>query len=116
MSSDLIQIQRKNEIISQLPIAAQKFLIAKNGNKIIELKTGTAIKYIYDVIVQSMINSGSKKDLDDIELITNISETIYQLILTKYTLLTIEEFKLICFNGVTNDYGDYFYQLKTLLD
>lgn len=101
-------IPTKNQIINQLPIVSQKYLIAKNGRKITELKTGEAIKYIYDVVVQSMINSGNKKDLEDIELITNISETIYQLISTKYSLLTVEEFKLICFNGVINDYGDYF--------
>ena len=108
MENSLIPIQKQNEIISQLPIVSQKYLIAKNGNKITELKTGAAIKYIYDVVVQSMINSGNKKDLEDIELITNIAETIYQLIVTKYQFITVDEFKMICFNGVTNEYGDYF--------
>jgi hypothetical protein len=108
MASDLIPIQKQNEIISQLPIVSQKYLVAKNGNKISELKTGTAIKTIVDIVVQSMINSGNKKDIDDTDLITNIAETIYQLIMSKYMLLTVEEFKLICFNGVTNEYGDYF--------
>jgi hypothetical protein len=108
MENNLIPIQKQNELIAKLPIASQKYIIAKNGHKVIDLKIGTAIKSIYDIVVQTMINSGHKKDLEDIALITNLAESIYQLITTKNQLLTIEEFKILCFNGVTNEYGDYF--------
>ena len=108
MENNLIPLQKQNELIAKLPIASQKYIIAKNGHKVLDLKIGTAIKGIYDIVVQTMINSGSKKDLEDITLITNLAESVYQLITTKYQSLTIEEFKILCFNGVTNEYGDYF--------
>ena len=108
MANDLIPIQKQNELIAQLHVQSQKYIIAKNGNIIKDLKIGTAIKGIYDIVVQTMINSGNKKDLEDIDLITNLAESVYQLIITKYQSLTIEEFKILCFNGVTNEYGDYY--------
>ena len=108
MANDLIPIQKQNELMAKMPVHYQKYIIAKNGNKLAYIKIGTAIKSIYDIVVQTMINSGSKKDLEDIALITNLAESIYQLITTKYQSLTIEEFKILCFNGVTNEYGDYF--------
>jgi hypothetical protein len=108
MANNLLPIQKQNELIAQLPIASQKYIVAKNGHKVTDLKIGTAIKGIYDVVVQTMINSGNKKDLEDIDLITNLAESTYQLITTKNQFLTIEEFKILCFNGVTNEYGDYY--------
>jgi len=108
MENNLIPLQKQNELIAKLPIASQKYIIAKNGHKVLDLKIGTAIKGIYDIVVQTMINSGSKKDLEDITLITNLAESVYQLITTRNQSLTIEEFKILCFNGVTNEYGDYF--------
>lgn len=108
MANDLITIQKQNELMAKMPIHYQKYIIAKNGHKVLDLKIGTAIKGIYDIVVQTMINSGHKKDLEDIALITNLAESVYQLITTKNQSLTIEEFKILCFNGVTNEYGDYF--------
>jgi hypothetical protein len=108
MENNQIAIINNSELISKLPIGSQKYLTAKNALKISELTTGNAIRSIYDSIAQSMINSGNKKDLEDIELITNIAENVYQLITNKHPNITIEEFKLICFNGVSLEYGEFF--------
>ena len=108
MENNQIAIINNSELISKLPIGSQKYLIAKNALKISELTTGNAIRSIYDSIAQSMINSGNKKDLEDIELITNIAENVYQLITNKHPYITIEEFKMICFNGVSLEYGEFF--------
>jgi hypothetical protein len=108
MENNQITIINNSELISKLPIGSQKYLIAKNALKISELTTGNAIRSIYDSIAQSMINSGNKKDLEDIELITNIAENVYQLITNKHPHITIEEFKMICFNGVSLEYGEFF--------
>lgn len=107
MENNKIAIVNK-DLIEKLPIGSQKYIIAKQTIKITELKTGNAIKGIYDIIAQSMINSGNKKDLEDIELITNIAESVYQLISTKHPYLTVDEFKLICFNGVSLEYGEFY--------
>jgi hypothetical protein len=107
MENNKIAIVSK-DLIEKLPIGSQKYIIAKQTIKITELKTGNAIKGIYDIIAQSMINSGNKKDLEDIELITNIAESVYQLISTKHPYLTVDEFKLICFNGVSLEYGEFY--------
>lgn len=108
MENNQIVVINNTELISKLPIGSQKYLIAKNALKISELTTGNAIRSIYDSIAQSMINSGNKKDLEDIELITNIAENVYQLITNKHPHITIEEFKMICFNGVSLEYGEFF--------
>lgn len=108
MENNQIAIINNTELILKLPIGSQKYLIAKNALKISELSTGNAIRSIYDSIAQSMINSGNKKDLEDIELITNIAENVYQLITNKHPHITIEEFKMICFNGVSLEYGEFF--------
>lgn len=107
MENNKIAIVNK-DLIEKLPIGSQKYIIAKQSTKINELKTGNAIKGIYDIIAQSMINSGNKKDLEDIDLITNIAESVYQLITTKHPYLTVDEFKIICFNGVSLEYGEFY--------
>jgi hypothetical protein len=107
MENKLLVIENK-ELITKLPAASQKYIVAKHTEKIVDLTTGKAIKGIYDILAQTMINCGNKKDLEDIELITNIAENIYNLINIKHPYLTIDEFKLICFNGVSLEYGEFF--------
>lgn len=111
-----LTITDKNAI-NQLPIALQKYALAKEGEIVSKMSLKFAIKAIYEVIAKTLIDTGVKNIPEQQQVILNISETVYTLICDKYKNLTINELKLACFNGSLEEYGKYFgVNLKTVSD
>ncbi len=111
-----LTITDKNAI-NQLPIALQKYALAKEGEIVSKMTLKFAIKSIYEVIAKTLIDTGVKNIPEQQQVILNISETVYTLICDKYKNLTINELRLACFNGSLEEYGKYFgVNLKTVSD
>lgn len=103
--------------ISQMPQQLQKYALAKEGEIVAKMSVKFAIKSIYEIIAKTLVDTGVRNIQDQEQVIVNIADSVYKLICDKYKTLTINELKLVCFNGALEEYGKYFgINLKTVSD
>lgn len=99
--------QREREVINELPSGLQIYVKAKDSPKIFEMPAVNAEIMLYDLIIETQINIGHTKAVDDRQINQISAAAILQLIYQKYRTLTVAELKLSFLNGLSGDYGDY---------
>lgn len=125
MAENSLQIQSEvgcltlteKKAISELPENLKKYILAKESEVISNKKRGDAIISIYDVLYKTLVNVGYNNIATQKDTVELIAVSVYDLIIARYKTITIDEFKIACFNGSIKDYGDYMgVNLKTISD
>lgn len=91
--------------IQSLPSIQQPFILAIMDSKIATMEKVNAGNSIYEIIKITELDSGIGKYLNDDLLL--LAKSVYDLIVDRYSSLTITEFKLACKYGVIGTYGEW---------
>jgi len=98
---------KEREVINELPSGLQIYVKAKDSIKVFEMAPVEAEIMLYDLIIETQINVGHTKAIDDREINQISAAAILNLIYQKHRTLTVVELKLAFLNGLSGDYGDY---------
>ncbi len=98
---------KERQVIDELPPGLQIYVKAKDSPKVFEMPPVESETMIYNLIVETQVNIGHTKAVNDTEINLISSAAILNLIYQKYRTLTVAELKLAFLNGSVGDYGDY---------